>query len=119
MAVVFVVLDDRGNLVRLERTETEGLVGKSIENHRAFKRFASVQTLPFRPGEELYQFSDVVKAIDESPNLTPEQREQARAIFNEFKPGDVFNFVVARGIIGQGGDRPAQLPPLFIVFVDP
>lgn len=119
MAVVFVVVDDRGNVVRLERRETEGLIGAALENQKALREFTAPQTLPLQPGPELFQFRDISQGIDQSPRLNEEQRAEARRVFNSFVPGDSFKVVRERPIIRQGGDVPRRPAPLFTVFVDP
>jgi hypothetical protein len=119
MAVLILVADDKGNVIRVERREEGDFFDRLGTAYRSGEIAVKGTTFHLTSDVNVYQFNTVLSAIRDSPHLTAEQRAEALRLFNEFKPGDVFASRVDRGIIRQGGDTPKAPPPLFTVFIDP
>lgn len=119
MAVLIVYLDDKGNVTRLERREQESFERQAKDT---FSRYRAVERTVIDPRlsdhSEMFTIREVARGIDTSPNLTEEQREEARRVFGQLVPGDP---IVFQGdpIFRQGGDVGGRAKPLFTVFVDP
>lgn len=119
MAVLILVADDKGNIVRVERRDDPDFLARLGTTYRTGEIAVKGTTFHVVADTTIFQFNEVFVAIKESPRLNDQQRADALALFNGFVPGDTFAVTAERPIIRQGGDVPGASPPLFIVFVDP
>lgn len=120
MAVIVVFVNDEGQIVRLERQEDTTFAQKFARTTTAERILQRGVTYPEgQDFSDLHNLNDVNKGIDESPVITPENRREARRIFNEMKPGDRFFFTVEGVIISKAIDVFFKPLPLIIRFVDP
>lgn len=119
MAVLILVADERGNVIRVERREDRDFREQLLTTYRAGEIATAGTTFHAIADQNIYLFNDVFNAIKNSPKLSDEERAKAFELYNSFAPGDRISTVVERGVIQVFGDQSVNPKPLIAVFIDP
>lgn len=119
MPILVLVLDDQGNVVRVERRLEQSFVEKAKHTYFANEATTRATTYHVVADQSAIQLNETFHAIKESPRLTEQQRQEALALYNLTLPGDSIVAVHQSVFFGSGSDQPARPKPLIFVFVDP
>lgn len=119
MAVVVIVVDDKGNVLQLIRQESDSPISKIGDIYRNYGLFTAPITNPYAVQFQSFEFKEVADAIRSSPKLNDAQKAEAFAVFNTFLPGDVFQLAQAGPQFTRAGDAGNPSRPPIMRIIDP